>query len=48
MSSDTKKQIRVTEEQRALLHRLKDPGESYSDVLGELIEKAGIEEPPEA
>ena len=26
-------QIRVTEEQRAELHSLKNPGESYADVL---------------
>jgi predicted CopG family antitoxin len=32
------KTIRVSEEHRELLHELKDVGDSYDDVIGELLE----------
>lgn len=42
MGSD-KPHIRVTEEQRDVLHGLKQPGESYADVLARLFDQAGVE-----
>ncbi|MFC6965061.1 hypothetical protein ACFQL7_28005 [Halocatena marina] len=37
MSAD--KRIRVSEERRAQLHELKEVGESYDDVLAQLIQE---------
>ncbi len=37
MSAD--KRIRVSEERREQLHELKDVGESYDDVLAQLIQE---------
>ena len=37
---DEKTQIRVTKAQRAELHDMKRPEDSYADVLGRLLESA--------
>jgi len=40
MESDENTQVRVTKEVRLRLHKMKDPGMSYNDVIESLIRGA--------